>query len=666
MKLKSKSQYRILSTLAALALAGSASLCVAAGISYTFDSDVQGWYAADGHGSVAWSSTNGVGGGGCLKYTIVGGTDSEVDPRVDVAFNTAQYWTLEFDMMVDPASGTDAGGSYGNLQGVFRDSTWSWDSMWYGAVDASFNSYKHVSFGVVGPYKDEAHIQLQLGGAAPYSGDVIVYIDNVVLNPVPLALYINQFTNADEVTAWTWANWSQPGTDEWVMSPDAGGATPTGSMKLNCNFGDLPNGYQQVVFSKNFSCDPSRFTYLDMDIKLDPASFPRVNGTGYGHFENILAANGWAWFGLGAMDLTINNTNWTHFSCPIAGHGITNMQQFILKLGENNFTNTVILYVDNIKFWTPQVPPSVSLKAAGPGGLQIVSDQPANQWQRQNIVTPSGSYGYSWIGNSYGTPVTYSFTITNFPDAAAHPGFEAHAYLVNYDTLPTPAAWNETYSAIDWNASDIVVAALRNNGGGGVDFSFNFKTNLPGAGINNTVATLHGPSALGTWSVSFQNDVNVTLSGPGGISTNFVIDAAVAAQFGGNMLLDFGTFKNNFVNNGASATFSQIHVVGSGMPFDELFAGPGLNPNPATPNWRLAADDAAAITWVPSGAAWWLTWTLPDTGFTPQSAASPAGPWADAGITYVFEGSTGKSGAVPVGLPAGNKGFFRMMKPAGP
>ena len=653
--------------LAALALAASTSLCLAAApIGYTFDTDVQAWYAADGHGSVAWSPTNGVGGGGCLKYTIVGGTDSEVDPRVDVAFNTAQYWTLEFDMMVDPASGTDANGSYGNLQAVLRDSSWSWDSMWYGAVDASFNTYKHLSFSVVGPYKDEAHIQLQLAGTAPYSSDVIVYIDNVVLTPLPLTLYVNQFTNADEVTAWSWANWSQPGTNEWVSSPDAGGVTPTGSMKLTCNFGDLPDGYQQVVFSKNFGGDPSRFTYLDMDIKLDPASFPRVNGTGYGHFENILAANGWTWFSLGAMDLTINNTNWTHFSCPIAGHGLTNMQQFILKLGENNFTNTVILYVDNIKFWTPQVPPTVSLQAAGAGGLQIVSDQPANQWQRQNIVTPANSYGYSWIGNDFGTPVTYSFTITNFPDAVAHPGFEAHAYLVNYDTLPTPVAWNETYSAIDWNASDIVVAALRNNAGGGADFSFNFKTNLPGAGINNTLATLHAPSALGTWSVSFQNDVNVTLSGPGGISTNFVLDAAVAARFSGNMLLDFGTFKNNFVNNGASATFSEIQVVGTGTPFDETFPGPGLNPNPATPSWRLAADDAAAITWVPSGTAWWLTWTLPDTGFTAQSAPSVTGPWTDAGITYVLETSTGKSGAVPVGVPAGNKGFFRMMKPASP
>src|SRR5664279_3266842 len=92
--------------LVALALAASTSLCLAAApISYTFDTDVQGWYAADGHGSVAWSGTNGVGGGGCLKYTIVGGTDSEVDPRVDVAFNTAQFWTCLLYTSPSPRDG---------------------------------------------------------------------------------------------------------------------------------------------------------------------------------------------------------------------------------------------------------------------------------------------------------------------------------------------------------------------------------------------------------------------------------------------------------------------------------------------------------------------------------------------------------------------------------
>ncbi len=94
--------------LVGLALAASTSLAVAADIVYNFNSDVQGWYAADGHGKVVWDNTHGRGTNGCLKCTIVAGTDTEVDPRVDVAFDTTGYFCVEFDMMVDPASGLDS------------------------------------------------------------------------------------------------------------------------------------------------------------------------------------------------------------------------------------------------------------------------------------------------------------------------------------------------------------------------------------------------------------------------------------------------------------------------------------------------------------------------------------------------------------------------------
>ena len=73
MKLKLNPHTWIPAGLVGLALAASSSLVLAADISYTFDYDVQGWYAADAHGSVVWSGTNGRGGGGCLVYTITVG-----------------------------------------------------------------------------------------------------------------------------------------------------------------------------------------------------------------------------------------------------------------------------------------------------------------------------------------------------------------------------------------------------------------------------------------------------------------------------------------------------------------------------------------------------------------------------------------------------------------
>jgi hypothetical protein len=480
-------------------------------------------------------------------------------------------------------------------------------------------------------------------------------------------LVFSQFTNSASATGWNWQGWSQPGASAWVSSPDAGGATPPGSLELDCNFNNPdPPAYQQVVFQRNFDCDPNRFVYLDMDLMMDPASYPMGNGE-FPTFEVILNANGdWTWKSLGTLNLTLNNTNWTHLSFPIAGHGLmTNMHAITLKLGggwDGHWcpTNTVKLFLDNIKFWTPQVSPTVSIKRSGPAGLEVTSTAPTDDWQRQNIVTPAGSHAYSWA--NLGQPVTYAFTITNYPEAVAHPGFEAHMYLLNFDTLLNQA-FDETYPAVDWNARDLINVKIQNNGGGGVDFSFNFKTNLPGANVNETIATIHDVSALGRWAVTFANNTDVTMTTPSGAQTNFTISPELANAFAANVTLHFGTFKNRIINNRATATFSRIEVIGALQPIDETFIGPGLNPDPVTPSWRLAADPVGLV-WVPRGTAWWMTWSLPDTGYTLQSSPTISGPWNDAGVSYIIEGTTSRSGAVPTAsLPSPNTGFFRMMKP---
>ena len=160
---------------------------------------------------------------------------------------------------------------------------------------------------------------------------------------------------------------------------------------------------------------------------------------------------------------------------------------------------------------------------------------------------------------------------------------------------------------------------------------------------------------------TFNDNTSVTLTGPG-VSTNFTLATEMADKFAGQMLLHFGTFKNRVINNSAAVIFSRIQVNGGFGAFDETFPGPGLNPDPQNPLWRLAAD-ATGITWIPQGTAYWLTWTLPDTGFTVQSSSSLTGQWSSPALNYVIEGSTSKSAAVPTSLlPSPGAGFFRLMK----
>jgi hypothetical protein len=676
MKKKPELWNRIVAVFAGLVMSGAPGLAQAGSTIFigNFDnaSDTNNWSLLDPQdGAIDWDGTTDAGGTsakGALKLTLAGGTGAiQIQPQFTLgtkSFNSSNFWSLSFDIKVDPSSGlTSSGADYGHIQAVLRNSAFSWNGINWTLLDTSATNWQHMELPFLPSYDDVAYLAFQLQGDT-YSGDVIFWLDNIQINPIPYDYVYTQFTNAVSTNGWTWANWSQPGTLDWTASPDAGGGSSPGSMKLNCDFLYNPTNYQQVVFSKNFDMDQNHFTYMDLDVKLDPASYPMFSGSSYGSFEVILAVEqGWTWKSLGAQNLTSSNTNWTHLSFPVGGLG-TNMHALILKLGggwtQDGFTNSVILYVDNIRFWTPQVTPTLSLARSGPGGLQIASTAPTDDWQRQNIVTPAATRNYTWV--NAGQPVTYSFTLTNYPDPVAHPGFEAHVYLVNYDTLKNPG-FDETYSGVDWNASDLVDVKLQNNGGGGVDFSFNFKTNLPGANVDQTVATIHDANALGTWAVTFNDNTSITLTTASGSKTNFSITTEQANAFFAQMTLHFGTFKNRIINNGAIATFSRIQVTGALSSIDETFPGPGLNPDSANPFWRIAADPNG-LTWIPEGTAWWLSWTVPDTGFTVQSAPTITGPWADAGVTYIAAGSTSKSGAVPqAALPAGNAAVFRLIKP---
>jgi hypothetical protein len=673
MNAKVKFHTRLPSAMAGFVLAASGLISYGSTIVLnTFDNsgDLGSWQA--NNTTLQWLGTQDAGGTATPGAMMVAYTNSgnpgwqSPQPQRNLgaqAFSTSNYWSVSFDFKIDPNSSPGADAPFGHVQIIPVDNNWTWlPGIGWTAITDDFTNWQHLEFGFAPPYGPLNALVVQVGDNG-FTGDVIFYVDNLKVNPIPSTLFVNQFTNANETTGWSSANWAAPGSVEWVSTPDAGGATPPGSIKLNCNFNNVPNNYQQCVFSRAWGGDSTRFTYLDLDVKLDPSSSTMVNGNTYGHFEVILQDNfnPWTWHTVGAFDLTSANTAWTHVSYPVGGLGLTNVGNLILKLGggwaQDGFTNSVFLYVDNIKLWTPQTPPTIaSLKPSGPGGLQIVCTAPTDDWQRQNIVTPAETRNYSWA--SVFQPVTYAFTIASFPDPIAHPGFEAHAYLVNYDTLPGPN-FDETYPGVDWNAADLVDVKFQNNGGGGVDFSFNFKTNLPGANVNNTVAVIHDTSPLGRWAVTFNNATTVTLTTPSGGNTNFTIAPEVANAFAAQMTLHFGTFKNQIRNNGVSATFSHIEVTGVPNPIDETFPGPGLNPDPANPFWRLAADPAG-IVWTPAGTAWWLTWTIPDTGFGVQTSLSVNGPWSDLVPPYVSNGADNRSAAIPG--PAGNIGFFRLIK----
>ena len=674
MKNHSKLNHWIYSTIATLAIAGSASLGHAqTAISYTFNTDIQSWDAG-GNGTVAWNSTNGVGGGGCLEVTFDGTTTTETDPGVAVAINTAQYFTVEMDMMVDPNSGTTGiggSGGYGNLQMVMRDASFSWDSSWHGAIyPPAASSYVHYTFTIAQPFKTEARLQFQLQGSAGYSAPVTVYIDNVKVTPLPNPWIIDAFTN-DTSATYGWANWSTAGTAAWNTSQDAGGGqTPPGALQMDIAF---TSGWQQCWFGhepSGFSMDPSRFTYWECDVMVDAANSTPNNDGSYGDLEFNIRDGAWGDHACSPSGVTLDSsyTSWKHVKLALPV--ITSSVGFDIE-AKGSHMGPIRIYMDNIKLTKPTTLPKIGgLVTAGPSGTKITLNGAGNQWDRQAICVPAGTstaVNYTWGGQ---TPATYSLSITNFPAPADAPGFEGHIFIIS-----GYSGYDETVGSADWNAANLAVLRVENGTNGGVVASFEWKTNSPGSNPpTNNVTAAQLPSlasANGTWSLNFTDDTHGNIVGPNGlVVTNFTLDADTAAIFTAPAasFVQFGAFKNDSLNTGKSDNKGYIltHVLvtnANGTIFNDNFSA-GLTNNYA---WRVSS--AAAITSIPQGTAFWLQWSVPDNGFTAQSAASLTGTWGDAGITYIYTDTTGTNrlGAVPaVNLPVGNNAFFRLINTNAP
>jgi hypothetical protein len=336
--------------------------------------------------------------------------------------------------------------------------------------------------------------------------------------------------------------------------------------------------------------------------------------------------------------------------------------------------------MDNIWFeWNtntaPPPPPTVVLKKAGLSGVTIAMDAMGNQWDRQAISTPAPDGSYIWTAQG-GYPVSYSCTITDFPPVNTCRGYEAHMYIVNGDTA---GSGNATSGSPDWNCPDLLIFRVENvrnatyTTNGSIittNYTYNamaqiqWKTNMPGANATNIPVVVYPPSALGTWTVTFTDATNGSLSGPGMTTTNFTLpEDAVANNFSpSTSFVQFGNFKNDGDNDGhnneASGTFSHVSITGTVAPIDDDFSGATLTNKYA---WRKTS--ANAVQYFAPGTAWVVGWSVPAFGFNPSVAASLSGPWSPLAVVSQYQSGTNIYGAVMASaLPAGNKAFFRMVK----
>jgi hypothetical protein len=297
--------------------------------------------------------------------------------------------------------------------------------------------------------------------------------------------------------------------------------------------------------------------------------------------------------------------------------------------------------------------------------------------------------GLGWIGHATtGNPVSYSFTITDFPNVVD--GAEAYLFL-----SPNPVA-ND--SAPDWNETNCINAFIQydSTAGGAAILHFQYKvnedhnnmmyamnnnpsanpyTNAPGSwnGVTSpwyetgNIGSVTNPTALGTWTIRFTSSTNVTLIAPNGTQTHCVIPAYNIGYLGegaNGLNVFLGMQANNAASMNKAVVYSHFAVTGSGTPFNENFLTDTVLDT--TNVWRTTvAAGPNGVLILPAGSAYWMSWTLPDGGFSSQASASvtaaPASWTSPAGVKIAMNGIRSQLIATS-DLPAGNAAFLRLIK----
>lgn len=507
----------------------------------------------------------------------------------------------------------------------------------------------------------------------------------------------NTFDNADSTKSFVqwWGGGGAGATMTWDETLDAAGDAASGSVRYEANF--VGNSGEQFMtfftianrwgWDGGYILDATTYTNLSFDIRVDPASGQRKANNDFGWLEVGLVTDGWGTTYLPgrAIPLSAQGT-WTHFNYPMDATlaNIDKVVGFFIKMwSDGGHTNSLIFNVDNFMITKPTAPviippPTVAIKKPGPSGVQIIMNDDSAQWQRHAIATPAATGPYMWTSQgSY--PVSYSFTIADFPDMISHRGFEAHIYIANEDTAPANSA---TSGSPDWGVPDIFIFRVENvrntilttNTDTTITTNYTYnamaqiqwKTNYPNANATNIPVLVYPPSVLGTWTVTFTDGTHGSLSGPGITTTNFTLpEDAVLSNFSpSSSFVQFGVFKNDGGNDGhnnqASGTFSHVKFTGAAAPFDDEFSGPTL-----TNKYEWRKTSTTAVQFVPQGTAWRVDWTLPASGFRLQTKANlESGTWTSLSLGGYDSGGSHHVLVPKTELPSTDASFFRLIKGA--
>ncbi|HVV70372.1 MAG TPA: hypothetical protein VHI52_02565, partial [Verrucomicrobiae bacterium] len=443
-------------------------------------------------------------------------------------------------------------------------------------------------------------------------------------------LIVNSFDSGTSGIDWENYRSYLSGHDElWDGAQDAGGNPNSGSMHLTLNWPLASDpawssswNDVQIAFGTP-QINSSDYINFECDIKIDVTnSFPALDGS-YGALELIVNN---PWQNVAGWVPLANTDGWQHIAAPFSAVPSGTYSEAVIGFISNGgtaYTNTLALWIDNIVFTAPASVhtnrPALAIAPAPPAGLTCVCSQPGGTWQRQMIATVNNNYSWDTATAASNT-TTYSMTVAAAP-GTEYPSFSSQMFLVPQLGM----AGSPIDDSIDWDSGNVVSLAVSVNPDHSATGQFQYKVNNPG---NWNAALAFGfpcaAGAVGTWSLSFNNNTNVTLRAPDNTFTNFSIPANDAALFADPLYFYVGTQPNNNANIGQSATFSRVKITGAAGTLDEDFVSAGTPGQPYQLNsntWALNTADAKGVFITAPDAKYWISWPLPDYGFTNLFAA---------------------------------------------
>ena len=438
-------------------------------------------------------------------------------------------------------------------------------------------------------------------------------------------LIVNTFDTA--ISGVDWQNFRSyiSGHDEvWDGSQDASNNPNSGSMYLTLNWPSRSDrnwnsswNDVQIAFGTP-QINSADYIKFECDIKVDVTNSFRALDGSYGALELIVNN---PWQNVAGWVPLAHTNGWQHISAPFSAIPSKTYSEAIIGFisnGSSAYTNTLAVWIDNVIFTAPPSAhtnrPIMAIAKAPPAGLTCVCSQPAGTWQRQMIATVGNNYSWN-TASALSNTTTYSMTIADAP-GAEYPSFSSQMFLVPQLGMPG----SPIDDSIDWDSANVISLAVSVNPDHSALGQFQYKVN--NAGNWNPALAFGFPCAagpVGTWSLVFNNNTNVTLRAPDNTFTNFAIPATDAELFADPLYFYVGTQPNNNANIGQSSTFSRVTISGAAASIDDDFvsgAMPGQPYQLNTNTWTLNTADANGVFISAPDAKFWVNWSLPDYGFT--------------------------------------------------